>query len=427
MAAIPDRPLTNRTRVGRQAKVLPGQSRDLAQQYLDIVGVILVALDADGNITLLNRKGHEVLEYPEGSLLGKNWIETCLPERERARVASIVRQLMAGEIQASEHVENAVLTRSGGERIIAWHNTLLRDKAGECVGTLSSGEDITDRKRAEEALRQSEERFRSVVETSPDAIVLCRSRRPRADGQPAGGFAGRFQERRRSAGPRHQRLRFPGAGRHRSRRRRHLPARQDEYCPERRVHHCSYGRQPAAGRNQRRSAERRRGKSDEHDLRGPRHHRPQAGGGGAGRRAPRMVGLLRRHGRRRIRARPRSHDPQCEPIALPDVGQDQGGSDREQVLSGLPRRRCSAGGLPAGKIARDAAQGRSGTVRADAEQMAGGVHFAHPRRCRLPGQTHPRRAGRHRTQGVRVQAGAGQRSGRSGESGQDRIPDQHQP
>ena len=45
---------------------LPDDSRDLAQQYLDIVGVILVALDAHGNITLLNRKGHEVLEYPEG-------------------------------------------------------------------------------------------------------------------------------------------------------------------------------------------------------------------------------------------------------------------------------------------------------------------------------------------------------------------------
>ena len=131
------------------------ESQNLAQQYLDIAGVILVAIDADGDITLLNRKGHEVLEYPEESLIGKNWFETCLPERNRVEVASIFRQLMAGNVQAAEHAENPVLTRSGRERLIAWHNTLLKDATGKCVGTLSSGEDITERRRAEEELRET--------------------------------------------------------------------------------------------------------------------------------------------------------------------------------------------------------------------------------------------------------------------------------
>ena len=123
-----------------------------AQEYLNIAGVILVALDGNGNITLLNRKGYEVLEQPEGSLIGRNWSETCLPARERNRVSAVCQQLAAGNIEAVKYAENNVLTRSGNERLVAWHNTAVFDESGTLVCTLSSGEDITDRKRAEEEL-----------------------------------------------------------------------------------------------------------------------------------------------------------------------------------------------------------------------------------------------------------------------------------
>ena len=147
----------------------------LSQQYLDIAGVIVLVLDGNGDITLLNRKGHEVLECANGDLIGRNWVETCLPARERTRVRAVFQQLMAGDVPAAEHVENLVQTRSGRERLIAWRNTLLRDEAGKCIGTLSSGEDITDRRRAEEALRQSEERYRSVVEDQTEIISRFRA------------------------------------------------------------------------------------------------------------------------------------------------------------------------------------------------------------------------------------------------------------
>ena len=160
-------------RKGAEDKVTA--ERALAQRYLDIAGVILLVLDADGNITLLNRRGCEVLEYPEGELLGRNWLETCLPERERSRILSVVRQLAAGEIQPVEYVENPVLTRSGKERVVAWHNTAMFDEKGGFVGTLSSGEDVTDRKRAEEALQQSEELYRSLVENLTVGVTLVDS------------------------------------------------------------------------------------------------------------------------------------------------------------------------------------------------------------------------------------------------------------
>jgi light-regulated signal transduction histidine kinase (bacteriophytochrome) len=56
---------------------------------------------------------------------------------------------MAGELDPAEYLENPVLTRSGRQRLVAWHNVLLRDDEGHVIGTLSSGEDITRRRHAE--------------------------------------------------------------------------------------------------------------------------------------------------------------------------------------------------------------------------------------------------------------------------------------
>jgi PAS domain S-box-containing protein len=148
------------------------QERERAQKLLDIAAVMLVAINERGEIRLLNRKGAAILGYKEGELLGKNWFDTCLPEQIREQVREVFNQLLTGEVVPLESYENPILTRSGEERIIAWHNTLLKDGEGHVIGTLSSGEDITDRKRTEEARRASEELYRTLVETSPDAVVL---------------------------------------------------------------------------------------------------------------------------------------------------------------------------------------------------------------------------------------------------------------
>jgi PAS domain S-box-containing protein len=135
--------------------------RDRAQQYLDIAGVILVCLAPDQTITLINRKGCELLGYSQKELIGKNWFDTVLPEDERQKVKAVFAQLIKGELEPVEHVENYVATRSGDKRLISWHNTLVRDAAGNINGTLSSGQDITDRKRLEEE-QQRVEKLESV-------------------------------------------------------------------------------------------------------------------------------------------------------------------------------------------------------------------------------------------------------------------------
>lgn len=137
-----------------------------AQQYLEIAGVIMVSIAPDQSITMINRKGCELLGYPREDLIGKNWFDVILPENERAEIKALFARLIKGELEPIEYVENHVVTSVGEKRLISWHNTLVRDAKGNITGSLSSGEDITDRRQAEQALNENESRLRGIVENA---------------------------------------------------------------------------------------------------------------------------------------------------------------------------------------------------------------------------------------------------------------------
>lgn len=143
-----------------------------AEQYLQIAQVILVAFDDQARVTLINRKGYEVLGYEEGELLGRNWFETCLPQDEREMVLAAYKKIIAGEIEPLEYYENHIVTRTGERRLIAWRNTLVKDADGQVTGTLSSGEDITERKEAEASLFREQLFSRKLLDSLPGLFYL---------------------------------------------------------------------------------------------------------------------------------------------------------------------------------------------------------------------------------------------------------------
>lgn len=146
--------------------------KQMAERYLAVVGVILVAIDDQFRITLINRKGQEVLGYKEHELQGKDWFKICLPQSEYERVIKVYRELMAGKQVQYQYHENIIITKSGEERLVSWNNVLLKDSNGRITGILACGEDITDRKIIEQGLRESEERFRTLHNASFGGIVI---------------------------------------------------------------------------------------------------------------------------------------------------------------------------------------------------------------------------------------------------------------
>lgn len=144
----------------KRAEDVLKQEKERAETYLNIAGVIMLALDTQGNVTMINRKGCEVLGYDKGEILGRNWFSDFVPERIGKEVLHVFDKLLKGEI--TEFYENPVLTKGGEERLIAWYNTVLTNDEGEICGNLSSGEDITDRNKAEAERVKLEAQYQQV-------------------------------------------------------------------------------------------------------------------------------------------------------------------------------------------------------------------------------------------------------------------------
>jgi PAS domain S-box-containing protein len=153
----------------KQAEAARQESEQRFRDMLENVDLIAVMLDLDGRVTFCNDYLLNLTGRSRAGVLGQDWFEMFVPPE------SVIKVDFMGEVQQGiipAHMENEILTTSGERRLISWNNIVLRDAEGRVIGTNSIGEDITARKRAEEALRESDKRFRALIENSADAITL---------------------------------------------------------------------------------------------------------------------------------------------------------------------------------------------------------------------------------------------------------------
>ena len=142
------------------------------KHYLDLARVILLALDTQGKITMIEGKGCELLGYKQSELIGQSWFDLCIPNDQYDEVFFTFQQVIRGDAEFTEYIENSILTSSGDLRCIAWHNSLTKDDTGKITGTLSSGIDITDRVQAVQAREKSDVHFRNIIDASPVPYAL---------------------------------------------------------------------------------------------------------------------------------------------------------------------------------------------------------------------------------------------------------------
>ena len=130
----------------KEAEAKLREEKEILQKSLSVVSGIMVALNPRGEIILLNKRGCEILGVRKGSAIGKNWFDRFIPARNRKSVKSVFRSLMAGKARLVKHYANTVITARGREKIVAWHNTILRNDRGKIIATLSAGKVMKKKK-----------------------------------------------------------------------------------------------------------------------------------------------------------------------------------------------------------------------------------------------------------------------------------------
>ena len=143
--------------------------KESERRFSEILGkvqLVSLVLDGDGRIVYCNDYLLTLSGWSYEEVRGKDWFELYIPSEISAEVKKVFRSILANAPSAWHH-ENEIVTRSGERRLVQWNNIALRSLEGKAIGTASIGEDITERKRAEE-LRS---RLAAIVESSDDAIV----------------------------------------------------------------------------------------------------------------------------------------------------------------------------------------------------------------------------------------------------------------
>jgi PAS domain S-box-containing protein len=155
----------------KEAEAARVQAEQRFTQVLENVSAAAVILSSDECITYCNPYLLELTGWSDAEVRGRNWFELFIPADQRERVRAMFEAGMC-EDRLAPHYENNILTRDGRRRLISWSNTALYDAAGRVIGLASLGYDITERRRAEEAVWIERAKLLGILEAMDDAVCI---------------------------------------------------------------------------------------------------------------------------------------------------------------------------------------------------------------------------------------------------------------
>jgi diguanylate cyclase (GGDEF)-like protein/PAS domain S-box-containing protein len=144
-------------------------AKGYAENLINTANAMVVELDVEGKVKVFNPAAEMITGYTLAELKGRNWFETIVPRDRYPEVWAMFERLPAGELL--KRFENSILTKSGEERHIVWQNSEVREN-DQIVGLVTFGIDITERKRAEEALREQKEFLNAILESEPECVKV---------------------------------------------------------------------------------------------------------------------------------------------------------------------------------------------------------------------------------------------------------------
>ncbi|MBC7810789.1 MAG: PAS domain S-box protein [Burkholderiales bacterium] len=129
-------------------------------------GTVIIALTPDYRVIEWSGGAELVFGWKQADILGKNYLETCIPVEHRAAIAADIAKVLAGI--PTRNYENPVRTWDGQERTLVWNINRLLDEDGSAIGIIAVGFDITERKQSEAQLRL----MKAALTDNIDAVLI---------------------------------------------------------------------------------------------------------------------------------------------------------------------------------------------------------------------------------------------------------------
>jgi PAS domain S-box-containing protein len=157
------RDITKRQRAEEALRLSNAYNRSLIEASVDP----LVTIGPDGKITDVNAATEAATGRSRGELVGTDFCDYFTePSKARAGYEQVFREGMVRDYPLE------LRHRDGGVMSVLYNASVYRDESGRVIGVFAAARDITERQRAEEALRESETRFRTFVDHAADALFI---------------------------------------------------------------------------------------------------------------------------------------------------------------------------------------------------------------------------------------------------------------
>jgi len=151
-------------RAQRRVETALTVERNFVSAVLDTVGALVVVFDTAGRIVRFNRACEIISGYSSSELVGKYAWERLIPESDVAEYIDSFERIRSGDFPTT--YENFWLASDGTSRRISWSATALVDSQGQVAFIIATGIDVTVQRVAETHIRESESRYRQLIEGS---------------------------------------------------------------------------------------------------------------------------------------------------------------------------------------------------------------------------------------------------------------------
>ena len=164
--AVLSRDITERRKVEEAHR----KDRDFVSAVINTTGALVVVTDQEGRIIMFNSTCEQITGYSFDEIRGKYLWEVLLGPEDADHAREAFALLPSGDYPGS--YETNWLTKHGASRLISWSNSFLYEKDGSIGYVIGTGIDFTERRKAEEALKESEEQYRTIFESTGTAMCI---------------------------------------------------------------------------------------------------------------------------------------------------------------------------------------------------------------------------------------------------------------